>query len=141
MTDKSGDWPKRITPLQWRLLACYALFQVINLINMLLAVLLSACLLAFVLALRGQTIGNLLPWFLLMAIPVWLGCSFWTYCMLIRYGILPAKRVVPESPSPTKKQSQETSIKNATPKSAPEPANDDTGLSAAMAPLRRLFSL
>ena len=131
------DNSQAITALQWRLLGSYALFQVFNLINLLVAIVLSACLLAFVLALRGQTVSHLLPWFLLMAVPIWIGGSYWTYSLLIRYGVLRSK-----SNKVKKSKAAPKPVKSAKQVQPPEPANDDDqGLLSKVTPLRRLFSL
>lgn len=67
-----------------RVTVSYTLFQLLNLISVVLALVISACLLAFVLALEGLTIHHLLPWFLLMAVPLWAGLSYWFYSVTVR---------------------------------------------------------
>lgn len=103
-----------------RLALGYVLFQVLNLVCVLLAALAGACILAAVLALRGQTIDHLLPWFLVLALPIWLIASFVVYALL-----------QPRAPARRR------------PASTSGPANDDSSEPAQdkVTPLRRLFSL
>ena len=81
--------------------------------------------------------SSLLPWFLLIAAPIWIGGSYWSYSLLIRHGVLrsspslEAESGIDEAPEPNDEQ-------------AAEPANDAENsdrLLSKVTPLRRLFSL
>ena len=131
--------------LEWRLLGSYIVFQILNLVNLFLAAVISACLLAFYLALRGETITLLLPWFAAIALPLWLCSSLWVFSLLVRHGVLASPRkkktIKPSKPDKPGKPGKAARAPASEPANDPKNSDDSPGMLQKIAPLRRLLSL